>query len=95
MRSVHFLAGLALVASPLLAQTAPAPVAVPVVTQTVLAPVTRDVVLPEGTDFSVVTVDEMSSKTANKDDVVPIRTDQQITSRLRSKSLYHVTRGDV
>lgn len=78
MRSVYHLAGIAFAASPLLAQTAPAPVAVPVATQTVLAPVTRDVVIPEGTEFSVVTVDEMSSKTANKDDVVPMKTDEPV-----------------
>jgi hypothetical protein len=78
MRSVHFLAGLVLVASPLLAQTTPVPIAVPLVVQTVVAPLTRDVVLPEGTEFTVVTVDEMTSKNANKDDVAPMKTDEPV-----------------
>ena len=79
MRSVQLLTGLVLVASPLLAQTVPAPVAAPAVIQTILAPITRDVVLPEGTEFSVVTVDEMSSKTANKDDIVAMKIDEAVT----------------
>ncbi len=78
MRSVHFLAGFLFVASPLLAQTVPSSAAIPAVQQTVPAPITRDVVLPEGTEFSVVTVDEMSSKTANKDDIAPMRTDEPV-----------------
>jgi hypothetical protein len=78
MRPVHFLVGLALAASPLLAQTVAAPAALPVAMQTILAPVTRDVILPEGTEFSVVTVDEMSSKTANKDDVAAMKTDESV-----------------
>ena len=61
MRSVHFLIGLAVLASPLLGQTTPAPVTVPAVVQAAIAPLTRDVILPEGTEFSVVTNDEMSS----------------------------------
>jgi hypothetical protein len=78
MRPVHFLAGLVFAASPLLAQTASSSAAVPAVQQTVTAPLTRDVVLPEGTEFSVVTVDEMSSKNANKDDVAPMKTDEPV-----------------
>jgi len=65
MRPVHLLVGLVFAASPLLAQI-PAPAIPAVVVQTILAPVTRDVIVPEGTEFSVVTVDEMSSKTANR-----------------------------
>jgi hypothetical protein len=78
MRSVHLLAVLVFAASPILAQTAQVRVAVPAVIQTVLAPVTRDVVLPEGTEFSVVTIDELSSKTANKDDVAAMKTDEPV-----------------
>jgi hypothetical protein len=77
MRPVHLLVGLVFAASPLLAQI-PAPAIPAVVVQTILAPVTRDVIVPEGTEFSVVTVDEMSSKTANKDDAVPMKTDEPV-----------------
>ena len=79
MRSVQLLAGLVFVASPLLAQTGSARNAVPAVIPTAVAPATRDVVLPEGTEFSVVTVDELSSKTANKDDIVPMKIDEAVT----------------
>lgn len=77
MRPAHLLVGLAFVASPILAQT-PARIVAPAALHAVLAPLTRDVVLPEGTEFSVVTVDEMSSKTANKDDATPMKTDEPV-----------------
>jgi hypothetical protein len=78
MRPVHLIAGLAFVASPIFAQTSPVPAVHSAVVESILTPVTRDVVLPEGTEFSVVTVDEMSSKTANKDDVAAMRTDESV-----------------
>jgi tetraacyldisaccharide-1-P 4'-kinase len=79
MRSVHLLAGLVFVASPLLAQTGSARNAVPAVITAALTPATRDVVLPEGTEFSVVTMDDISSKTANKDDIVAMKIDEAVT----------------
>ncbi len=79
MRSVQLLAGLVFVASPLLAQTGSARNAVPAVITAALTPATRDVVLPEGTEFSVVTMDDISSKTANKDDIVAMKIDEAVT----------------
>jgi hypothetical protein len=78
MRPVHLLSGLVFAASPLLAQVVAVPVVVPAVIATIATTVTRDVVLPEGTEFSVVTVDEMTSKTANKDDIAPMKTDEAV-----------------
>ena len=78
MRSIRYLLGLAFAASPLAAQTAVLPIAVPAVIQPVLASITRDVVIPEGTEFSVITVADLSSKTANKDDVVAMKTEEPV-----------------
>lgn len=65
---------LTIAGSPLLAQSAASYSA----NARTTAPATRDVVVPEGTDFSVVLVDEISSKTANKDDIVAMKTDEPV-----------------
>lgn len=68
------LLALALVAAPLIARaqatTPSAPASAPVTT----ASSTRDVVLPEGTEFTVVTSDDLSSKTAATGDVIRLTT---------------------
>lgn len=78
MRPVYLLSALVFAASPVLAQVVAVPVVVPAITRSIATAVTRDVVLPEGTEFSAVTVDEMSSKTANKDDIVAMKTDEPV-----------------
>jgi hypothetical protein len=73
MRPFQLLIALGLSVSPLFAQVtpvAPAPA--------VAIPATRDVVVPEGTDFSIVTVDEITSKNANKDDVVAMKVEEPV-----------------
>jgi hypothetical protein len=70
-----FLASFSFVATGLAAQT-PQPVAV--TSAATASPTARDVALPEGTEFVLSTVDTISSKIANKDDVVAMRADEPI-----------------
>jgi hypothetical protein len=58
--------------SPLIAQTSS------VAVSSTSPLVTRDVLVPEGTEFSISTVDEITSKSANKDDVVAMRADEPV-----------------
>lgn len=43
-----------------------------------VASATRDVIVPEGTEFVITTNDEISSKTANVGDVVAVKTDEPV-----------------
>ena len=72
MRPVRLFLAIGIVASPIFAQTPPV-----ATTPTAVSPA-HDVVVPEGTDFSIATVDEITSKTANKDDVVAMRVEEPV-----------------
>jgi hypothetical protein len=72
MRVVRLICAIGVAASPVFAQ-APTPA----VAATAVA-TTKDVVVPEGTEFSVATVDEVTSKIANKDDVVSMKVDEPV-----------------
>jgi hypothetical protein len=72
MRVASLFVAIGITASPVFAQTPAVAVA------SVTPSATRDVVVPEGTEFSIVTVDEITSKTANKDDVIPMKADEPV-----------------
>src|SRR5256885_1236682 len=77
MRSVSLapLIILSFLPNPLSAQTVSPPNSIASSAQ---APTVRDVTIPEGNEFYIVTVDEITSKTANKDDVVAMKADEPV-----------------